>query len=601
MSSDWAGRRVAIADRADPTTPEPAVLRNYALLADGERGALIGPRGDIVWMCAPGWDSGAIFSSLIGGNGFYTVMPSDPWFVWGGHYEEGSLIWRSRWMTSTGAIECREALTFPGDPHTAVLLRRIKAVDRPAEVRVLLDPRAEYGRHQLRDLRRDGEIWTGRTGPLHVRWSGGADAREADGRLVLDLEVSAGDTHDLVLEISGERLPDEPVGPGWAWSATEERWRREMPELGTVIAERDARHAYAVLRGLTSASGGMVAAATTSLPERAESGRDYDYRFAWVRDQSYAGQAVAATGAYRLLDNAVDFVSARVLADGPKLRPAYTVDGGRVPAVEELAHLIGYPGGGSKVGNRIDKQFQLDVFGEALLLFSAAARHDRLDTGHWRAVEATVDAIEQRWNEPGAGVWETQNQRWTHSRLICAAGLRTIADAGTPTAQAAAWNAFADRIVAETSRESLHPTGRWQRAPGDPRVDASLLLPALRGALPPGDPRSAATLDAVRTELSEDGYIYRYRHDQRPLHEAEGSFLLCGFATAMAAHQQGDVADGRAWFERSRAACGPPGLYSEEYDVRQRQLRGNLPQAFVHAFMMEAASRLSQPGSTTSG
>jgi hypothetical protein len=150
----------------------PQVLRDYALIADGERGALIGPRGDIVWMCAPRWESDAVFAALIGGEGCYAITPECR-FVWGGHYEEGSLIWRSRWITAGGIIECHEALAFPAAPDTAVVLRRVTAGKTPVSVCVLLDPRAGFGQHGLRSLRRaeDGS-WTGRTGELYLRWSG---------------------------------------------------------------------------------------------------------------------------------------------------------------------------------------------------------------------------------------------------------------------------------------------------------------------------------------------------------------------------------------------------------------------------------------------
>ncbi|MFC7655757.1 glycoside hydrolase family 15 protein [Pseudonocardia benzenivorans] len=335
----------------------------------------------------------------------------------------------------------------------------------------------------------------------------------------------------------------------------------------------------------------MVAAATTSLPERADQGRDYDYRYVWVRDQCFAGQAVAAAGPHPLLDTAVDFVAQRVLTDGPDLMPAYTAAGTAVPPQREL-DLPGYPGGSNVIGNHVRDQFQLDVFGEALLLFAAAARHDRLDAERFRAIGVAVAAVEKRWQDAGAGLWELDAQRWTHSRLVCAAGLRQVAAAAVPASEAAAWNTLADRIVASTAADSLHPSGRWQRTPQDPRVDAALLIPALRGALPADDPRSVATLSAIRDELGRDGYVYRFRHDRRPLDQAEGAFLLCGFLTAMAAHQQGDVPGAMRLFERNRAACGPPGLYSEEYDVVQRQMRGNLPQAFVHAALLEAAARL---------
>ncbi len=125
-------------------------------------------------------------------------------------------------------------------------------------------------------------------------------------------------------------------------------------------------------------------------------------------------------------------------------------------------------------------------------------------------------------------------------------------------------------------------------------MDAALLLAALRGALPAADPRSRATLDAVRADLAVDGYVYRFRQDARPLAEAEGAFLLCGFLMAMATSQQGEQVQAARWFERNRAACGPPGLFTEEYDIGQRQLRGNLPQAFVHALLLESSHRLAE-------
>ncbi|MGH3852275.1 MAG: glycoside hydrolase family 15 protein [Pseudonocardiaceae bacterium] len=572
----------------------PHVLREYALLADGQRGALVGPRGELVWMCAPRWDSDGVFSSLIGGCGAYAVTPTGR-FVWGGYYEDGSLIWRSRWTTESGTIECREALAFPGDPHRAVILRRVIAVRGTARVEVVLEPAGGFGQEPLRELHRDDDRWQGRLGDLRLRWVGGAAAVVHGGtRLVTQLTVPEGGHHDLVLELSDQALGEQPPDPDRSWRGTETAWREAMPNLGESIAPRDARHSYAVLRGLTSSGGGMVAAATMSLPERASEGRNYDYRYVWIRDQCYAGQAVAADAPHPLLDDAVRFVAERLLTDGPHLKPAYTITGGPVPDQRSL-ELPGYPGGQDIVGNHVNAQFQLDALGEALLLFAAAARHDHLDSDHYKAVTTAVAAITQRWREPDAGIWELDNQRWAQSRLICAAGLRAIATAGVSSVDAAAWSALADTILADADTDCLHPSGRWQRAAQDPRIDAALLLPAIRGALPAADPRSVATLRAVRAELGQDGYVYRFRQDARPPGDAEGAFALCGFVMALADHQQGDALAARSWFERSRAACGPPGLFAEEYDVAQRQLRGNLPQAFVHALMIESAVRLARP------
>ena len=192
------------------TLVTPRVLREYALVADGERGALIAPDGSVAWLCVPRWDSPAAFSALLGGPGRYTVAPADPWHVWGGYYENGTLIWHNRWVGSS-AIECREALAMPADPRRAVLLRRIEAVDGPAKVTVFLDVRGGYGRSRATSVERHGGIWTGRSGTTRFRWSGAAKARPVGGGLRMTIELAEGATHELVLEISDRDLPDEPA------------------------------------------------------------------------------------------------------------------------------------------------------------------------------------------------------------------------------------------------------------------------------------------------------------------------------------------------------------------------------------------------------
>jgi hypothetical protein len=573
---------------------DPESLRQYALLADGERGALIGPRGDVAFLCAPRWHDDAVFSDLLGGSGTYVVQPADGRYVWGGSYDPGSLIWRSRWVVGSNVVESREALAFPGERDRVVLLRRVEAVRGRARVTALLDCRAGFGAEPMRLGREEDGIWTGSTGALQLRWSGvpldtPVDVAD-DGSVRVTLELPAGEHLDLVLEVSAHALTDHPSDPDRAWHLTEEAWRRAVPQDPASLAPRDVRHSRAVLRGLTSANGAMVAAATTSLPERAEQGRDYDYRFAWIRDQCFAGHAAAAAGGGPLLDSAVSFVGDRLLADGRDLAPAYTVAGDPVPDQHRL-DLPGYPGGPEVyVGNRVRTQFQLDAFGEALLLFASADRLDALDADGWKAAEIAVGSIVQRHQEPDAGIWELEPRRWAHSRLTCAAGLR--AAAGRRPDRAVEWLALADRIVADTSQDCVHPSGRWQRSPADPDVDAALLLPALRGAVPADDGRSTATWRAVVDELTQDGYVYRFRQQPGPLHEAEGAFLLCGFLLALTAHQQGDARRAVRWFERNRSGVGPPGLFAEEFDVVQRQLRGNLPQAFVHALLIETAHTL---------
>ena len=492
-----------------------------------------------------------------------------------------------------------------------MILRQVHAELGDTSVRIRLDVRGGFGRDRMQDLHRhDDGTWTARTGDLLLRWTGAQEAVADDrGALELVLRLSHGARHDLVLEISDRALPIATPSAA-LWASTEQQWRARVPDLSATAAPRDARLAAAVLHGLTTTGGGMVAAATMSLPERADRHRNYDYRYAWIRDQCYAGMAAAQVGIDDLLESAVRFVTERVHSDGPELRPAYLVDGGRVPD-ERTLDLPGYPGGTDVVGNWVNDQFQLDSLGECLRLFATAAQRDRLDADGWAALRSVVATIGSRWNEPDAGIWELTPDWWTHSRLACVAGLRqaaqvlpggrsgrtrAIAPRGADLASAdlagTDLEGLAETILARTTATCLHPEGYWQRWPRLTGVDASLVWPAVNGALPADDPRTRATLAAVVGDLAEDYHAYRYRADEGPLGRDEGAFLLCGFMVAIAENHGGDRVQAMRWFERTRSACGSPGLFTEEVDVGERQLRGNLPQAFVHALMLQAAHEL---------
>jgi GH15 family glucan-1,4-alpha-glucosidase len=594
-----SGRRSTTTTETGRPDALPAhVLREYALIADGERGALCGPRGDITWLCSPRWHDDAVFSQMVGGSGLYAVTPRDT-YVWAGSYDDGSLVWRHQWVTSDAVVECRDALAQPADPARVVVLRHVDARQGDLRVRVRLDLRARFGVDPMTDLHRDEHgVWTGRSGRVAFRWQGAADARlDPTGVLVMDLELPQGAGHDLVLEIAeagtlrSAPLPDAAT----AWRATERWWGHAVPRFPSSATPRDTRQAYAVMRGLTSSTGAMVAAATTSLPERANARRNYDYRYAWIRDQCIAGIAVAADGPHPLLTSAAQFVGQALREHGLHLAPAYTVDGGTVPQ-EQLIDVAGYPGADELVrGNWVTDQFQLDTLGEALELFAACARHDALDEHGAAAARTAVDVMVQRWTEPDAGIWEIQPDWWAHSRLACVAGLQAAAAAGVG-GRPDDLEHLAGTILDETRRRCAHPSGRWQRSPHHRDTDASLLLPVVRGATPADDRLHLGTLAEVLDRLSDDGYVYRYAVDGEPPGTAEGAFLLCGFIVALAELQQGDVTSAFRFFERNRSAAGSPGLLTEEVDVRQRQLRGNLPQAFVHALLLETSVRLGQLG-----
>ncbi|MGH9017055.1 MAG: trehalase-like domain-containing protein, partial [Acidimicrobiales bacterium] len=236
--------------------PRPFALRDYAFLADGERGILVGPRGEMAWMCFPSWDSPSIFTSLLGGAGHYQVVPADDRFVWGGYYEESTLIWNSRWITTDSVIECREALVFPADPSRAVVLRRVRAVDGPARITARLDLRADYGRRPMTDVSRDGASWRATSGPVHLRWHPGSGVRRLrGGELSLRVDLAPGQHRDLILELSTTPITGDIGSAESLWQATAQSWHDCVPAMAQVRARRDAAHAYAVMRGMTTAEG----------------------------------------------------------------------------------------------------------------------------------------------------------------------------------------------------------------------------------------------------------------------------------------------------------------------------------------------------------
>ena len=290
----------------------------------------------------------------MGSGGTYRVAPVTR-AVPGGLYEDGSLIWRSRWTTEHGVVEAREALVYPAHPDRMILLRRLSTLNEPAALAVTLALRDDYGRASAGPWRREGPDWvTTGEGRFRARWSGGTEAQvtgPADGGLALVVHLNPGEYRDLVLELSTGPL-GAPEAAEELWQRTERAWAQAVPDCDGIVGGRDVRRSFAVLRGLTQAGGGTVAAATTSLPERAEAGRNYDYRYCWIRDICYIGHAGAAmVGAEHVLDDAVRFVSARLLDDGPEMRPAYTCDGGTVPPESPL-DTPGYPGGHNRIGNR---------------------------------------------------------------------------------------------------------------------------------------------------------------------------------------------------------------------------------------------------------
>ena len=529
--------------------PAPHVLREYALLADGERGAVLGParRHRLDVRAALGQRRGV--RALIGGASVYSVTPVGR-IVWGGYYEDASMIWRSRWITATGIIECREALAYPAEPAP-----RGPAPPDPCRGRPRQPSRSCCGRGPTTTARRSKElhrargVWTARVGDLYLRWSGGRRRPAVHRRrlaLALRLRLDAGQRHDLVLEISDRPLPDPTPDPAEAWRATETWWRQAVPTLHTRARARRLRVAATPsLRGLTSS-------------ERWDGRRRHHQPARTGRSRTQLRlplrvdprpvlrrQAAAAAGADPLLDDAVAFVAARLLEHGDRLAPAYTTTGEPVPDQRHL-DLPGYPGGYDIIGNWVNQQFQLDAFGEALLLFAAAARRDRLDGDTCKAADIAAAAIARRWTrtrrrdlgdrQPALDAQPPHRRRGPARR-------RRRLPARPPARTGSPWPTTSSPTPPHT-RYTL--TGHWQRSPEDPALDAALLLPGLRGAVPPTTRAPAATLHAYLRRPDRRRLRLPIPPRRPPTRDAEGSFLLCGFLDRTLPARQGDASSARA-------------------------------------------------------
>ena len=303
----------------------------------------------------------------------------------------------------------------------------------------------------------------------------------------------------------------------------------------------------------------MVAAATTSLPERSEAGRNYDYRYVWIRDQCYAGQAAAVAGSIDLLDAAVAFVGDRLRADGARMVPAYTTRGDAVPGQRARTSPPGYPGADLLTGNWVNRQFQLDAFGEALLLLAAAAAQDRLDLDGWQAVEAAGHRDRGPLDRTGRRHLGTRQPPVdpfpAHLRRRAADHRRARpARPGRPLEQPRRRGPRRHRAHPVCTRTA---TGNARSTtPGSTRRCSSRPSAARS---PSTTPERVATRHAVLDQLQDELYVYRFRHDQRPLADAEGAFTLCGFIAALDAHHAGHPVTAARLFERNRASCGPAG------------------------------------------
>ena len=596
-------------------------IGDYAFLSDCENNCLIAPSGAVEWMCMPRPDSPSVFGALLDrGAGSFRVGPYDQIVPAARRYLPGSLMLETTWQTRTGWMIVRDALCM-GPWHNLsqrskshrrsptdfdaehCLLRTVKCVNGSVELAMTCDPVFDYGSSEpVWEYEGDGYgqlVATADGCDLQLRISTdmrpGIEQRGIKART----RMVEGDTHFVAL--SWSHLPG-PASFGEAaerMARTSDHWRQWITE-GDFPDHRwrsYLQRSALTLKGLTYApTGALLAAATTSLPETPHGERNWDYRYAWVRDSTFALWGLYTLGFDREADDFFYFI-ADACRDGQKLQIMYGVGGERQLTERTLPYLSGYEGASPvRVGNGAYDQKQHDVWGAVLdsVLLHARSR-SRLQESMWPLLEQQVEAAAQNWEQPDRGIWEVRGdpQHFTSSKFMCWVAL----DRGARLARmfdqdeyAEKWQSLADQIHADICAHGVDGRGVFVQHYGATTLDASLLLMPLLRFLPPEDPRIRATVLAIADELTEDGLVLRYRTSETEdgLDGEEGTFTICSFWLVSALVEIGELDRGRRLCERLLSLASPLELYAEELDPRTGRHLGNFPQAFTHLALINA-------------
>ncbi len=581
-------------------------IEDYALLGDLQTAALVGRDGSIDWLCLPAFDSPACFAALLGDaeNGHWRIAPASGGSCHSRQYRDDSLVLDTVWRTPDGEVRVTDFMPPRGQAPDVV--RIVEGVRGAVPMRSELRLRFDYGAI-LPWVRHTGSDFSALAGPDAVWLEAPVPLQGRDNATFADLTVRAGDRVGFVLTWQPSHLPrPDHVDPFEALSGTESFWREWMAQC--TYAGRwpePVRRSLSTLKALTYApTGGLVAAATTSLPEKIGGVRNWDYRYCWLRDASFTLQALLTNGFLAEARAWREWLLRAVAGDPSKLQIMYSVTGQRRIPELELPWLAGYEDSRPvRVGNGAADQLQLDVWGEVLdCLDSARAQGLAGTEDGWDLQAAFMDFLEGAWRQPDNGLWEIRGprQQFVHSKVL-------------------AWVA-ADRMVRAVESSRLEgPVDRWRAMRADIHrevcakgydaerntftqyygsrgLDAALLLLPVLGFLPGTDPRVVGTVDAVRRELTENGFVVRYRPETEGvdgLPGTEGAFVMCTFWLADALALTGRVGEATDLFERMLGLRNDVGLLSEEYDpVSGRQL-GNTPQAFSHVALVNTAVHLS--------
>ncbi|NYT36765.1 glycoside hydrolase family 15 protein [Allopusillimonas soli] len=588
-----------------------ARIEDYALLGNCRTAALVSRQGAIDWLCFPRFDGPACFAALLGKaeNGHWTLSPTAPLLSVERNYRDGTMVLETTFTTSEGVARLIDFMpsTFT---HSSVA-RIVEGVKGKVTFDMDLIMRFDYGRTAPWVERTDEHTLTAVAGPemlvLHTPMRLKTRVRHTSASFT----IAEGERTSFTLT---HQPSHEPASPAFdvdaALAQTEYFWREfssRCPEVGpwTHLVKRS----LITLKALTYLpTGGMVAAATTSLPEQLGGQRNWDYRYCWLRDATITLLAFMNLGYYEEAKAWREWLARSVAGRPDQMQIMYGLGGERRLTEYEVPWLSGYENSAPvRIGNAAATQTQLDVYGEVADAMEQAIkgglpRHLRIEA----IAQVIVPFLEKAWRQPDEGIWEirARQQHFTHSKVMAWVAFDRVAIVAEGMENGREFSAkcrrIADEIRDEVCREAYdEEMGCFVQYYGAKTLDSSLLQIPLTGFLPADDPRVVRTVKAIEHRLMRNGLLLRYEteHNVDGLPPGEGAFLVCSFWLADVYVLQGRDDDARALFERLVDLCNDVGLLAEEYDPHDKRMLGNFPQAFSHVGIINTALNLHRASS----
>jgi GH15 family glucan-1,4-alpha-glucosidase len=583
-----------------------APIEDYALIGDCETAALVSRSGSIDWLCLPRFDSPACFAALLGGpeHGRWLLAPAGEPRAVRRCYREGTLVLETEFETAEGVVAVSDCMPVRSDVPD--VFRVVEGRRGCVPMRTELTIRFDYG-SLIPWVRRATDGLTAIGGADLIRVRTPVPLRGENLHTVGEFTVSPGENIPFTLEWQRSYQPSAArEDPERSIAATERWWREWSDRCAYQGPYRDAVvRSLITLKALTyRPSGGLLAAATTSLPERLGGVRNWDYRFCWLRDATFTLYALMLGGYTEEAADWREWLLRAVAGNPSQAQILYGVAGERLVPEWELGWLTGYAGSTPvRVGNAAASQFQLDVYGEVMDALHTARRLGLPpDENAWHVQRRIVEFVERAWWEPDEGIWEVRGPRrhFTHSKVMAWVALDRAVKAVERfglEGPVERWRTARTQMHADVCAKGYDPEiGAFVQFYGGRLLDASLLMIPLVGFLSADDPRMRGTVKAIEERLTTDGFVARYPTvpEVDGLPPGEGAFLPCSFWLADNLALQGRPDEARALFERLLAVRNDVGLLAEEYEPRTRRLLGNYPQAMSHMALINTAANLTK-------